>query len=132
MKPKILFVCIGNSCRSQMAEGFAKALAEEKIEAYSAGSRPLGYIHPRTIQVMHEVGIDISQHSSKSLYEVPQIHYDIVVGMGCGDACPQIKTTERLDWEIPDPFSGGAEDFKKVRDQIKKQVLELLKEKKFI
>lgn len=115
-----------------MAEGFAKALAQDKIEVHSAGSRPLGYIHPRTIQVMREVGIDISKHSSKSLYEVPQIHYDLVVGMGCGDHCPQINTKERLDWDIPDPFSGTPEDFKKTRDQIKSQILELLKEKKFI
>jgi len=128
LKPKFLFVCIGNSCRSQMAEGFAKSLAGDKIEAFSAGSRPCGYVNPGAIVVMKELGINITKHYSKGLTQIPQEKYEAVVTMGCGDACPQIPANKRQDWQIPDPQMMGPEEYRVIRDQIQEKVKLLLEE----
>ena len=90
MKKSFLFVCIENSNRSQMAQAFAKIWGGEKVEAYSAGSRPSGKINPKAIASMSELGYDLSTHDSKSLDEIPAIQFDYVVTMGCGDACPWV------------------------------------------
>lgn len=127
-KPKILFVCIGNACRSQMAEGFARTLSKGKFEIFSAGSRPAGFVSPEAIAAMQELGIDISHHRSKGLNEVPREKYDAIVTMGCGDACPHLPAYRRFDWQIPDPISLPAEQFKQVRDLIQKKVQELIAE----
>lgn len=116
---RILFVCIENAGRSQMAEAFARMRG---IEAYSAGSRPSGKINPNAILVMNEAGYDLSAHRSKSLDEIPKIKYDVVVTMGCGDACPFVKAEKRLDWTIPDPKNGSLEDVRKIRDLIESNV----------
>ncbi|NUQ34809.1 MAG: arsenate reductase ArsC [Planctomycetaceae bacterium] len=124
---RILFVCVENACRSQMAAGFARALAPDHFEIYSAGSRPSGVVNPRAIQFMAEVGIDISKESSKSISEVPQQGYAAVVTMGCGDACPFIKAERHIDWSLPDPKLLSDDEFRRIRDEIKARVEALLK-----
>src|SRR5688572_24009181 len=100
---KILFVCIENSNRSQMAEAFVRIHGFPWIMAFSAGSKPSGRINPKAIDVMKELDYDLTKHASKSLGEIPDITFDAVVTMGCGDACPWIPAKLREDWEIPDP-----------------------------
>ena len=115
---RLLFVCVENSNRSQMAEAFARIHGGGEIEAYSAGSRPSGRINPRAIESMKEIGYDLSQHQSKSLSEIPDVDYDFVATMGCGDACPFVKAKQRADWNIPDPKEMPPEEFRAVRDLI--------------
>ena len=99
---KILFVCVENSNRSQMAEGFARMLPD--VLAFSAGSRPSGKVNPKAIEAMAELGYDLAKHQSKSLQSIKsQAPFDIVVTMGCGDACPWMPAQRFIDWEIPDP-----------------------------
>lgn len=126
MKPRVLFVCIENSCRSQMAEGFARTYGATDFEVYSAGSRPSGKIHPTAIQLMKELGIDLTPQSSTGLDALPAGSWDAVVTMGCGDACPQLPAKRRLDWALPDPKSLPVEGFRTVRDEIGTRVKALL------
>ncbi len=118
----ILFVCIENSNRSQMAQAFARIYGGEKMETYSAGSKPSGKINPKAISSMNEVGYDLGKHSSKSLNDIPDITYDAVVTMGCGDACPWIAAQLREDWEIPDPRDMHEAEFREVRNLIEEKV----------
>ena len=128
MKKKILFVCIENSNRSQMSQAFAAIHGGETVDVFSAGSRPSGKINPKAINVMKELGYDLSKHHSKSLQEIKQnAPFDVVVTMGCGDACPWMPAEKFIDWEIPDPRDMNEEDFRKVRDQIQTKVKDLLK-----
>jgi arsenate reductase len=124
-KKRVLFVCIENSCRSQMAEAFAHLYAHDSIQAFSAGSRPSGEINSTAISVMAELGYDLSRHSSKSLQEIPQVKYDYVITMGCGEECPFIPAENHEDWDLPDPKSLPLEEFRRVRDQIGERVKEL-------
>ena len=125
--PHILFVCVENSCRSQMAEGFARALAAGRVATFSAGSRPSGQVHPAAVRFMRERGIDLSGHASKGLGDLPQgIVLDYVVTMGCGDACPHLPARHRLDWDLPDPKLMGDEEFRTVRDRIEALVREIV------
>ena len=126
MKKSFLFVCIENSNRSQMAQAFAKIWGGEKVEAYSAGSRPSGKINPKAIASMSELGYDLSTHDSKSLDEIPAIQFDYVVTMGCGDACPWVPAIQRIDWQIPDPREMDPKDFNAVRNLISEKVQELI------
>jgi protein-tyrosine-phosphatase len=126
-KKKLLFVCVENSCRSQMAEAFARVHGGDGIEAYSAGSRPSGVVNPKAIEAMHEIGYDLSTHGSKSLDELPDVEWDFVATMGCGDECPFVRAKRREDWEIADPKNMHADDFRKIRDEIGERVSELLK-----
>jgi len=124
---RLLFVCVENSCRSQMAEGFARAQGGAEVEALSAGSRPSSKVNPGAIASMAEIGIDISGHASKSLKEAARGgDFDAVVTMGCGDACPWVPARLRADWQIPDPKHMDAAGFAAVRDLIGRQVGELL------
>jgi len=126
-RPKrLLFVCVENSNRSQMAEAFARIHGDHKIEAYSAGSRPSGKINPKAIRTMKEIGYDLSTHRSKSLSEIPDIEFDFVATMGCCDECPFVRATRREDWDIPDPKDLSPEEFRGVRDLIKTKVKEAL------
>src|SRR5690242_12091111 len=127
---KVLFVCIENSNRSQIAEAFAHMLADDIIQAYSAGSKPSGKINPKAIASMKEIGYDLTTHHSKSLDEIPQLKYDAVVTMGCGDACPWIPAQRREDWDIPDPRDMDINAFNAVRDFIREKVLALVEELK--
>lgn len=124
---KILFVCIENSNRSQMAQAFARIYGQEKVQAFSAGSRPSGKINPKAIKAMLELGYDLSTHSSKSLDEVRgEAPFDAVVTMGCGDACPWMPARQHIDWSIPDPRDMDNLQFNQVRDQIAQLVKELV------
>ena len=102
---RVLFVCIENSNRSQMAEAFARIHGQGRIEAYSAGSRPSGRVNPAAIQSMAELGYDLTGHHSQPLDEIPRIEFAAVVTMGCGDSCPAVAARQKEDWDIPDPKS---------------------------
>ena len=124
---RLLFVCIENSNRSQMAEAFARMHGGADVAAFSAGSRPSGQVNASAVEAMHEVGYDLSRHESKALSEVPSdVPFDVAVTMGCGDECPNIRAARREDWEIPDPRALPPAEFREVRDQIEKSVLDLL------
>jgi len=122
-RPKrLLFVCVENSNRSQMAEAFARVHGGAKVEAYSAGSRPSGKVNPKAIDAMRELGYDLSSHRSKSLSEIPDIEFDFVATLGCGDECPFVLAKQREDWDIPDPKDMPPKEFRAVRDLIEKKV----------
>ena len=121
-----LFVCVANSCRSQMAEAMAKSLAGPEWEIWSAGSSPGGRVHPVAIQLMAELNLDLAAHRSKGLDEVPERTWDIVVTMGCGDHCPFVRAHRRIDWAIPDPVGLSLEEARKIRDGIRERVQDLL------
>jgi len=126
-KKKLLFVCVENSNRSQMSQAFAKIYGGDQVESFSAGSRPSGIINPKAIASMAELGYDLSKNHSKSLQEVEQhAPFDVVVTMGCGDACPWMPASRFVDWQIPDPKHMEPEEFRVVRDLIGKKVQELL------
>ena len=127
-KKKVLFVCVENSCRSQIAEAFARIHGGGQVEAYSSGSRPSGVVNPKAIETMSEIGYDLSAHSSKSLDEIPDVTYDFVATMGCGDECPFIRATVREDWQIPDPKNMPPDEFRVVRDEIERRVKGMLEE----
>jgi arsenate reductase len=127
-KRKILFVCVENARRSQMAEGFAEAFGQEKIEVYSAGSRPSSAIDPLVIEVMKEKGIDLSGKRPKGLNDLPPIEMDYLVMMGCEETCPAIPAKKIIEWEIPDPKGKSIDVFREVRDLIEDKVRGLLKE----
>ena len=125
-KARVLFVCVENANRSQIAEAFAHIHGSDRVEAFSAGSRPSGIIKPIAIAAMAERGYDLTSHVSKSLKEVPEGPYEYVVTMGCGDECPWIPTAHREDWPLPDPKNMTPEEFVKVRDEIEARVVALL------
>jgi protein-tyrosine-phosphatase len=128
-KPRrILFVCVENANRSQMAEAFARIHGGDRVEAHSAGSRPRGQVNPRAIDFMKEVGYDLAGHPSKSLTDLPDVEFDVAVTMGCGDACPLVRAKRRLEWSIPDPKDLPADQFRAVRDLIEAKVKDLLAE----
>ena len=124
---RLLFVCVENSNRSQMAQAFAKIHGGENVEAYSAGSRPSGKINPRAVKAMAELNYDLSRHASKSLDDIPEGEFTATVTMGCGDACPHVPARRREDWQIPDPREMDEDEFRAVRDMIEQKVKTLLK-----
>ncbi len=123
---KVLFVCIENSCRSQMAEAFANMHGRDIVEAYSSGSSPSGIVNKKAIAAMSEIGYDLSRHRSKGITEFSDIEFDYVITMGCGDRCPFIKSRNREDWQIPDPKDMDREGFRKVRDLVRDSVDKLI------
>jgi len=123
---KILFVCVENSNRSQMAQAFARMHGADKVEAYSAGSRPSGRINPKAIDAMRALGYDLATHASKGLDDFNGQEVDVAVTMGCGDECPLVLAKQRVDWKIPDPRDMSPEQFREVRDLIESKVRELL------
>jgi len=125
---RVVFICIENSNRSQMAEAFARMYAAGRVEAYSAGSRPSGRVNPKAVEAMKELGCDLTTHRSKSINDLPEGDFDVAVTMGCGDSCPTLRAKRREDWAIPDPKEMSPEEFRKVRDLIGKKVKELLDE----
>ena len=126
-KIKLLFVCVENANRSQMSQAFAHIHGGDKVEAYSAGSKPSGVVNPKAIAAMKELGYDLSKHDSKSLEEVKAFApFDVVVTMGCGDACPWMAAKRFADWQIPDPKHMERDAFNRVRDYISEQVRNLL------
>jgi arsenate reductase (thioredoxin) len=126
MIKRILFVCVENSNRSQMAEAFARIHGAGRIEAASAGSRPSGKINPRAIESMRELGYDLTKHASKGLDAFERQEFDVAVTMGCGDECPLVHAKQHVAWNIPDPKSMPPEQFREIRDLIERQVKDLL------
>ncbi len=122
----IVFVCIENSNRSQMAEAFARMHGAGKVAAFSAGSRPSGRVNPKAVEAMREVGYDLTTHASKGLEAFNGKEIDVAVTMGCGDACPLVRAQQRLDWKIPDPRDMTPEQFREVRNLIETKVKDLL------
>jgi protein-tyrosine-phosphatase len=119
---RVLFVCVENANRSQMAEAFARMLGGEQVEAYSAGSRPSGVVNPKAVEAMRELGYDLAAHGSKSLDDLPAVEFDFVATMGCGDVCPFVRARQREDWAIPDPKHMPPDEFRAVRDLIRDKV----------
>jgi len=128
MKPSVLFVCVHNAGRSQMAAGFLTHLAGDAIEVRSAGSAPAGGINPAAVQAMAEVGIDISAQSPKILTPDAVETSDVVITMGCGDTCPVFPGVRYRDWELPDPAGKGIDAVRPIRDEIKARVQALIDE----
>jgi arsenate reductase (thioredoxin) len=124
--PRVLFVCVENSNRSQMAEAFARLHGAAIVEAHSSGSRPSGRVNPRAIEFMQEVGYDLTTHTSKSLDDIPPGQYAAAITMGCGDSCPMVAADIREDWQIPDPKELPADEFRQIRDLIESKVKTLL------
>jgi arsenate reductase (thioredoxin) len=123
---RVLFVCLENSNRSQMAEAFARIHGGEGVEASSAGSTPSGRVNPKAVEAMREKGYDLTTHRSKGLGEIGDGAWDAVITMGCGDACPWVPATIREDWDLPDPRDMPPEEFRAVRDEIERRVRSLL------
>ena len=125
-KPSVLFVCVHNAGRSQMAAAFLTHLAGDGVEVRSAGSAPADSINPAVVEALKEVGIDISNEQPKVLTTTAIEQSDVVITMGCGDACPFFPGKRYLDWVLPDPAGQGVADVRPIRDQIKKLVEELI------
>ncbi len=126
MKKKVAFICVHNSCRSQMAEGWAKKLGSDILEVYSAGTENYPEVKPLAVQVMEEVGIDMSDHYPKLLSNIPE-EVDILITMGCNVVCPFVPNSHSEDWGLTDPSGGPIEDYRETRDIIKKKVEDLAK-----
>jgi protein-tyrosine-phosphatase len=122
---RVLFVCVENSNRSQMAEAFARMHGGGGVEALSAGSRPSGRINPKAIRFMAERGYNLTGHASKSLEGIDGA-FDAVVTMGCGDNCPWVPARRREDWALPDPRDMDDDGYRRVRDEIEARVKALL------
>ena len=125
-KPSVIFVCVHNAGRSQMAAAFLTHLTLGKVEVRSAGSAPADSINPAVVEALKEVGIDISNEIPKVLTTSVVEQSDVVITMGCGDACPFFPGKRYLDWVLPDPAGQGVADVRPIRDQIKKLVEELI------
>jgi len=124
---RVLFVCVENANRSQMAEAFARIHGGGAVEALSAGSAPSGRIHPKAVRFMAELGYDLTVHASKSLADVGG-EFDAVVTMGCGDSCPWVPAKRREDWNLSDPKNMDDVGYRTVRDEIAARVKHLLAE----
>ncbi len=125
MKYKVAFVCVHNSCRSQIAEAWANALGSDIFSVYSAGNENYPSVKPLAIKVMEEEGIDMSKHYPKLLSDIPST-FDILITMGCNVQCPNIPAKVREDWGIEDPSGGPIEEFRKCSLLIKEKVIELI------
>lgn len=127
---RVLFACVGNSGRSIMAEAFARHHGEGRIEARSGGSRPLGHVLPLVVEAMREKGIDVSGYPSKGFDEAwIAKECDLVVTMGCGDdACPAFIGKKMVDWELDDPKGKDLEAVRRIRDEVERRVLSVLRE----
>ncbi len=122
---RVLFVCVENSNRSQMAEAFARLHGGDAVDALSAGSAPSGKINPKAVRFMAELGYDLATHASKSLDDISG-EFDAVITMGCGDSCPWVPARRREDWGLPDPREMDDDGYRAVRDEISARVKQLL------
>ncbi|SEC06729.1 Protein-tyrosine-phosphatase [Streptomyces sp. 2224.1] len=126
--PAVLFVCVHNAGRSQMAAAFLTHLASERVQVRSAGSAPADAVNPAVVAAMAEVGIDISAEAPKVLTVEAVRASDVVITMGCGDACPVFPGKRYLDWQLPDPAGRGVEAVRPIRDDIEQRIRGLLDE----
>jgi arsenate reductase (thioredoxin) len=127
-KPTVLFVCVHNAGRSQIAAGWLEQLAGDRVEIWSAGSEPADQVNPVAIEAMREVGIDISAETPKILTTDSVSRADVVITMGCGDTCPYFPGKRYLAWELTDPAGQGIETVREVRDDIKGRIETLVSE----
>ena len=127
-KPSVLFVCVHNAGRSQMAAGWLRHLGGDGVEVLSAGSAPAGSVNPAAVEAMAEVGIDIAAQQPKLLSDAAVQSSDVVITMGCGDACPFIPGKRYVEWELPDPKGRPLEEVRRTRDDIAARVESLLAE----
>ncbi len=125
---KILFVCVENAGRSQMAQGFAETFGKGKVEVYSAGSRPASQINPLAIEVMKEKSIDLSGRLPKGLNDLPPVEMDYLITMGCEETCPAVPTKTIIEWQIPDPKGKPIDEVRRIRDVLEAKVKTLLEE----
>jgi arsenate reductase len=125
-KPSVLFVCVHNAGRSQMAAGWLRHLAGDRIEVRSAGSEPADQINPVAVEAMREVGIDITAEQPKKLEYATAQASDVIITMGCGDACPVFPGKRYEDWKLDDPAGQGIEAVRPIRDKIKTRIEQLL------
>lgn len=128
-KLKVAFVCVHNSCRSQMAEGWAKKLGSDVFEVYSAGTENYPEVKPLAVKVMEEAGVDMSEHHPKLLTDIPE-SLDILITMGCNVVCPFVPNKHFEDWGLEDPSGGPIEGFRETRDVIKLKVEQLIQQVK--
>jgi arsenate reductase len=128
VKPSVLFVCVHNAGRSQMAAGFLRRLAGDRVEVRSAGSLPADQINPVAVEAMNEVGIDITDQTPKLLTPQDSEASSVVITMGCGDVCPYFPGQVHLDWELDDPAAQGIEAVRGIRDEIRTRVESLVAE----
>ena len=124
---KVVFLCVENSCRSQIAEAFANIHGKDEILAFSAGSKPSGTVNSKAVSLMKEINYDLSMHQSIHVDKLPDVEIDAMISMGCGDSCPTIRAKERIEWDIPDPKDMKDQDFKEVIKNIERKVLDFLK-----
>ena len=125
-RPAVLFVCVHNAGRSQMAAGFLQHLAGDRVEVLSAGSQPADQVNPAAVAAMAEIGIDIAAQQPKLLTDSAVEHADVVITMGCGDACPFFPGTRYEDWVLDDPAGQGIEAVRPIRDEIRARVEQLI------
>ena len=125
---KILFVCVQNASRSQMAQGFAEAFGKGRVKVYSAGSRPSSQINPLAVEVMKEKNIDLSGRRPKGLSNLPPVEMDYLITMGCEETCPAVPARKVIEWQIPDPRGKPIDEIRKIRDMLEAKVKELLEE----
>jgi protein-tyrosine-phosphatase len=118
MKKKVLFVCVENACRSQMAEAISSDIASDAIEASSAGSKPAGQVNPKAVKVMAEKGIDISGNKPKGFDDLDNKKFDYAITLGCKDTCPFISADKHIEWQIEDPKDKDVDFFRKTRDSM--------------
>jgi len=126
MKKKVAFVCVHNSCRSQIAEGWAKKLGSHVLEVYSAGTENYHEVKPGAVEVMEEAGVNMSEHFPKLLTDIPE-EVDILITMGCNVVCPFVPCSHTEDWGLEDPSGGPIEGFRNTRNLIKSKVEDLIK-----
>ena len=126
MRPTVLFVCVHNAGRSQMAAGWLRHLAGDRVEVRSAGSAPGKTINPAAVEAMAEVGIDITDQTPKKLEWATAESSDVIITMGCGDACPIFPGKRYEDWKLEDPAGKGVESVRPIRDEIKSRIAALL------
>ncbi len=129
---RIGFICVENARRSQMAQGFAEALGQGKLEVYSAGSHPSSQIDPLVIEVMKEKGISLSGKQPKGLNELPQIEMDYLITMGCEETCPAVPARKIIEWQIPDPKGKPIDEIRRIRGMSEAKVKMLLEEVQYV
>ena len=125
-RPTVLFVCVHNAGRSQMAAGYLRHLAGDRIEVLSAGSEPGDQVNPVAVAAMAEEGIDIASEQPKVLTTEAVQQSDVVITMGCGDACPYVPGKRYEDWKLDDPAGQGIEDVRPIRDEIRRRIEALI------
>jgi len=127
-RPSVLFLCVHNAGRSQMAAGFLRHLVGDRVEVFSAGSEPSNAINPTAVEVMAEKGIDLAGQSPRRWDDDMVLAADVVVTLGCGDTCPYFPGRRYLDWEVGDPSGKPIDEVREIRDEIETRVRDLIRE----